>query len=207
MHDDDGQPSIALYRDRVQQRVLSELLGLCKGMICDGTVNEAEAGGLRRWVAGNTAMLREYPGSVLAERLERIYADGRVDPEEQRELSDFLLDLTGETAEREQPMNLSTRLPLDVPPPPVLFQGQEYVFTGKMLYGTRRRCEEVATARGATVHNTVTKRTNYLVVGPIASAAWLESTHGRKILSAVELRASGHPIRIVAEEHWIRHLQ
>ncbi len=175
-------------------------------MICDGSVTAAEADGLRRWLAGNPAVITGYPGSVLAKRLLQIFADGRVDPDEQRELSGLLLDLAGETEERDQPLNLSTRLPLDDPPPPVLFADHEYVFTGKMLYGTRNQCQEAARQRGATVHTTVTRRTRYLVVGPIASAAWVESTHGRKILKAVELRNAGHPIRIVTEEHWLKHL-
>ena len=33
--------------------------------------------------------------------------------------------------------------------------------------------------------------------------AWLESTHGRKILRAIELRQAGSQIAIVAEEPWI----
>jgi hypothetical protein len=54
---------------------------------------------------------------------------------------------------------------------------------------------------------TVTKRTNFLVIGPIASSAWLESTHGRKILRAVELRGEGLPLRIVSEEAWIHAIE
>jgi hypothetical protein len=36
-------------------------------------------------------------------------------------------------------------------------------------------------------------------VPPIASAAWIESTHGRKILKAVALKDAGLPIHIVAK--------
>jgi len=54
------------------------------------------------------------------------------------------------------------------------------------------------------VGTAVTRRTNSLVIGPIASRAWLESTHGRKILRAVELRSEGLPVRIVSEEAWIQ---
>ena len=67
--DEDGQPPPGLFRQRVAQRQVSELLGLCKGMICDGEVTEGEATSLRRWLAGNPNVLGGYPGSVLGKRL------------------------------------------------------------------------------------------------------------------------------------------
>jgi hypothetical protein len=76
-----------------------------------------------------------------------------------------------------------------------------------MLYGTRRECERKVIELGGRVRDTVTRRTNFLVIGPIASSAWLESTHGRKILRAVELRSNGLPLRIVSEEAWIRAIE
>jgi NAD-dependent DNA ligase len=205
--DDDGQPAPALYLERVHRRLISELLGVCKGIICDGQVTEGEAMALRRWVAGHPDVLIGYPGKVLAERLVRIFADGHVNREEQAELAELLEAITGETPSHDQPLNLSATLPLDSPPPTILFDGYEYVFTGRMLYGTRRQCEQTVMERGARVGGSVTSRTGFLVVGPMASKAWLESTHGRKILRAVELRSEGHPVRIVAEEAWIHALE
>src|SRR5262249_33544424 len=40
--DDHGQPPKALYGPRVAKRLVSELLGLCKGMVCDGEISEGE---------------------------------------------------------------------------------------------------------------------------------------------------------------------
>jgi len=202
--DADGQPPKALYGPRVAKRLVSELLGLCKGMVCDGEISEGELAGLKRWLAGHSDAVLTYPGRTVAERLLRIYADGVVTPDERAELNELLLDLTGETEEHDQPLNLSTRLPFDEPPPTIRFESLEHVFTGRMLYGTRRECEQKVLDRGGQVGKTVTRRTNFLVIGPIASRAWLESTHGRKILRAVELRSEGLPLRIVSEESWIQ---
>ena len=201
--DKDGQPPRQFYQARVAERVISELLGLCKGMVCDGEITEGEAAGLTRWMQANPDAAGQFPGSVLADRLMRIFADGRVDSDERTELLELLREVTGEPPTMDEPMNLSTRLPLDTPPPLVVFAGQEYVFTGKMLYGTRRQCEQVVAERGGRAHNAVTKRTDYLVIGHMGSAAWKESTHGTKIIRAVELKAEGVPVRIVAEECWV----
>jgi len=204
--DDDGQPPKALDSDRIVQRQMSELLGLCKGVICDGHVTDGEAEGLRRWLVGNPDVIEEYPASVLAARLMSIFKDGHVDEEERTDLESLLMELTGETAAHNQPLNLSTRLPFDDPAPAILFVGYEHVFTGRMLYGTRKQCEQIVLGRGGRVGSGVTERTNYLVIGPIGSAAWLHSTHGRKILRATELRSAGKLIRIVSEEAWIQAL-
>src|SRR2546428_2926008 len=205
--DDHGQPPKALYGPRVAKRLVSELLGLCKGMICDGEISEGELASLKRWLAGHPDAAVLYPWKTVAERLLRIYDDGIITPDERKELNELLLDLTGETEAHDQPLNLSTRLPFDEPIPSILFDGHEHVFTGRMLYGTRRDCERKVVDRGGRVGKTVTKRTNFLVIGPIASSAWLESTHGRKILRAVELRSEGLPLRIVSEEAWIHAIE
>src|SRR5262245_2671451 len=169
--DDHGQPPKALYGPRVARRLVSELLGVCKGMICDGEVTEGELLALRRWLAGHPDATRLYPGNTVAKRLLRIYEDGSVTPDERQELNELLLDLTGETEERDQPLNLSTRLPFDEPTPTILFKGNVHVFTGRMLCGTRQVCEMKVVDRGGRVDKTVTRRTNFLVIGPIASSA------------------------------------
>lgn len=118
--DDHGQPPKALYAPRAAKRLVSERLGLCKGMICDGEVTEGEVAALKRWLAGHPDAARLYPGKTVAERLLRIYADGVITPDERQELNELLLDLTGETEDHDQPLNLSTRLPFDEPTPTIL---------------------------------------------------------------------------------------
>ncbi len=176
-------------------------------MICDGKISEGESDALQRWLAGHGDAARLYPGNIVAERLRRIYKDGSVNDDERQDLYALLLDLTGETEEHDQPLNLSTRLPFDEPTPAILFEDHEHVFTGRMLYGTRQVYERKVVERGGRVGTNVTKRTSFLVIGPTASSAWLESTHGRKILRAVELRSEGLPLRIVSEEAWIHAIE
>lgn len=205
--DEDGQPPASFYVARVAERAISELLGLCKGMVCDGVITEGEAEGLRRWMRANPDAVGSYPANVLSHRLLRIFEDGTVDEEERGDLLDLLRAVTGDTADMDQPLDLATRLPLDDPPPALTFAATEYVFTGKMLYGTRRNCEAAVIARGARVGSTTTKRTDVLVIGTLGSAAWKESTHGTKIIRAVELKDAGYPILVVNEEHWVTQLQ
>lgn len=48
--------------------------------------------------------------------------------------------------------------------------------------------------------------THYLVIGDIGSAAWMHSTHGRKIEAAVELLERGTGIAIISEAHFMKSL-
>jgi NAD-dependent DNA ligase len=200
-------PAHALYRDRVADRLVAELLGVCKGLVCEGVVSDGELLGLRRWIGAHPGVQHGYPGSVLTSRLLHVFEDGVISDGERAELSEVLMDLTGETLDHHQPLNRSTRLPLDHPVPTILFDGREHVFTGRMLYGTRSQIARLVTDRGGRVGSTVTRQTDYLVVGPIGSRAWLESTHGTKILRALELRTGGHAVHIVAEDAWIEALE
>ena len=71
-----------------------EMIGLAKGFICDGTLNDAEARALREWLVGNSRLLDTMPASLLGERLLRAFEDGAVDDIERQELTAILLDIT-----------------------------------------------------------------------------------------------------------------
>jgi NAD-dependent DNA ligase len=131
-----------------------------------------------------------------------------VPADEQEELKALLCDLVGEPEDFSGTMNDRGRLPFDDPPPTVFFENKEFVFTGIFAFGKRDRCAAEVTARAGRFSNNVTSRTDYLVVGMIASPDWVQSTHGRKIEAAVEIREAGRrPISIISEEHWIVAMQ
>ena len=54
------------------------------------------------------------------------------------------------------------------------------------------------------VASNVSRRTNYVVVGTMASPAWIEQNFGRKIQKAAELAESGDAeIAVVREPDWV----
>lgn len=202
--DGHGQPlARGLNAARRADRDLSELLGLIRGITADGAVNDAEAKVLQRWLDANPDVRDEWPASVLADRLARIFADGRIDEEERAELLDLLHQTTGDRPEVPEGQRGATRLPLDDPAPTLIHVDQVYVFTGKFLYGTRSACERAVIERGGRCASSISGKVNVVVIGTLGSQDWIQSSHGRKIEAAVDLRGSGHPITIVAEEHWV----
>ena len=205
--DDDGQPVKPLYVHRLVERQIAEMLGLARGIVCDGVVSDGEIVALRQWLQTNADVTATYPGDQLARRVLKALQDGVIDEDERKELNEFLTALVGEPERGTGSMRDPTRLPLDNPAPTMLFDAHEYVFTGMLAAGTRKWAERQVIERGGVCGGSVTKHTNYLVIGILASEAWIQSTHGRKIERAVSLKNEGHPIRIVAEEHWLEAIE
>jgi NAD-dependent DNA ligase len=129
----------------------------------------------------------------------------------QRELFFILMDdrylPNGKTTAKRKNQGMRFQfLPLSKPAPPIFFQDQQFCFTGRFAWGSRKQCEAETRSRGGSTQVNVTQETNFLIIGSIGSRDWLHSTHGRKIEYAQKLTSSEFPIAIVSEEHWVDHL-
>jgi len=71
-----------------------EMIGLAKGLICDGCLTDAETLALRQWLVGNSAVLDTEPVSRLGVRLLRACEDGVLDETERRDLTAILIDVS-----------------------------------------------------------------------------------------------------------------
>lgn len=201
--DDHGQPSNILFNWRQRsERDISELLGLAKGVLADGVVNEEEAKYLLAWSENHPGSVAKWPVSLIFSRLKQVFDDGRVDDAERHELKTLLSALIGGTESIILGYDASTQLPLDNPPPLICWHEEVFVFTGRFAYGTREHCEREVISRGGLCESNVTRRTSFLVLGTFGSRDWRQTSYGRKIERAVQLRDSGFPLRIVGEDHW-----
>lgn len=200
----DEQTYNRLNGDRLQSRQIDELIGLARGLTADGSINQSEVEFLETWLASNLAISHQPLIATLYDRIRDILADGIADAEECKDLfaalnafasGDMVL---GEAAK-------ATSLPLCQPAPPVIFEGKSFCFTGTFSFGQRKHCEEAVVSRGG-AGGSLTKSTNYLVIGAYATESWKHSSFGNKILKAVEMRGYGQLISIVSEDHWAAHL-
>lgn len=192
-----------LNGDRLQSRQVDELIGLARGLIADGALNEAEVRCLETWLAANLAISHQPLIALLYDRVRGILADGIADKDECDDLLAALTTFTGDADLGEAPK--ATTLPLCHPAPTLTFVGKQYCFTGTFSFGQRKHCEEAVNERGGT-SGSLTRRTDVLVIGAYATDSWKHSSFGNKILKAAEMRAEGTPISLVSEQHWVRHL-
>lgn len=201
--DNHGQPlNRAFNAKRIKDRGVDELLGLCKGLIADGAVNEAEASFLLEWLDANKCVATTWPGNVLYPRIYDFLRDGVLDAQEQAELFDLLTKATG-TVPGTSGITASCGLPFDHPVPEIVIENHAFCLTGRFAYGSRTQCAEEILNLGGWVHPTVLKSTQYVVVGTLASRDWAHSSYGRKLESALDWKQKGAETVIVAEDRWM----
>lgn len=190
--------------DRLTSRQIDELVGLARGVAADGHLNQAEAEFLQKWLAANQAVSDQPLVRTLYERINEVLADGSLDPDESAALLETLNAFSRRDFELGEVLKPST-LPLCEPPPPLSFEGRVFCFTGTFIFGQRKDCERAVAERGATF-GSLTRRTDFLVIGAYATDSWKHSPFGNKILKACAMRDEGGLISIIAEEYWTQHL-
>lgn len=187
---------------RVQDRLIDELIGISRGVIADGMVDEKEAIFMGQWIENHREIADRWPVNIVYARITEMLKDGILQSDEQQELLATLRDLTGDSTLFQDEAR-STSLPLDRPEPDIDFEGSTFCLTGRFVFGSSIDCEETISELGGEIVQNPGKDTDYLVIGELSSPDWVHTTFGRSIEKAVELREAGHPIKIVSEEHWV----
>ena len=182
---------------------IQSLIGIVSGLVCDGQLNDSEISYLSTWIAENQELADVFPATIIFRRVREVLADNLITAEERDHLLKEFQELSGnrfhETGAA-QPEAISS---IFKPNAQVSFQNKVFVFTGEFLWGTRRECFKAVEKRGAIAKDSVTKDTNFLVIGAMASPDWIAANFGRKIQKAVDMSNSKkHDIAIIQEDTW-----
>lgn len=210
-----------LGKARIQSRDISELIGLCMGVLADGTVNIQEAAFILKWLNNHPQILDIWPADYLYGTLSGVLANGKLSSEDEGELLDVMVAITGvpitiaipisprggrEQQTLERTVSSPATLPLNEPEQGMVLEGAFIVLTGNFLYGSRADCEAAVKRNGGTPQKRVMRTTKYLVIGEVGSESWAHSSFGRKIEAAVAAKDAGQDIYIVSESFWAKHL-
>lgn len=194
---------VNMSRDRIATRQVDTLIGLAKGIVLDGIVDQREAEFLRDWLVANHAVLDNPVIGTLMHRVGAMLEDNVLDADEAAELLATLRAFTGEAPEATGELLRSSTLPCDEPPPTVTVEGRVFCFTGTCATGTRRDCQNIVRNLGGEVASGVTLKLDYLVLGAYVTDSWVHESFGRKIEKAIEYRdVKGTGLAIVSEHHW-----
>jgi hypothetical protein len=147
--DNHGQPlNQAFNANRRANRAISELIGFLRGIIADQYVSECECEQLAKWLVANREIADIWPVSALVERIDRIYQDGVADEQERTDLADLVAQIVGHQDDETLSFG-PTDLPLTAPEPTIVFDGNEFVLTGKFLYCANARSVTGVVVAGA----------------------------------------------------------
>jgi NAD-dependent DNA ligase len=205
--DEHGQPPKWVNAGRIDDRTLTELIGMVRGIAADDIVNPLEIAALRDWLVGNKHLLQDdYVAAALINRIDKIFKDDFADAEECEDFLDLLHDILGGDRFDPHVHSKSTHLPLDLPFPEIKFDCMEFCVTGKFVFGTRKEVVRTIEENGGVFKPNVVQSLNYLVVGVIGSRDWIQSIHGRKIEQAKAYKKRGLDIKIVSEDHFVKTL-
>jgi hypothetical protein len=94
--------------------------------------------------------------------------------------------------------------------PEIAFKDRTFLFTGKMVWGSRSNATRLIEGLGGVVSTSkaVTPKINYLVLGEDPEKGWTALLHGGKLVDAVcrKIADEDFPLCIVLESYFIDHL-
>lgn len=81
----------------------------------------------------------------------------------------------------------------------MVFEGKTFCITGVLQRGNRENLHRDIIKLGGIPTDSLTKKTDYLIVGDNGNPAWAFSCYGRKVEKAINLRKEGHTIMLIHE--------
>jgi len=183
---------------------LQTLQGICHGVLADGLINDEEVKSLDKWLEDNDHLSSYYPYDELRSLIISVLSDGKIDAQERLRLMAYFNEFVNLTdAELSSKIKLETA---DVTisgictvDPNVVFTGKTFCFTGLSKKAKRSEIARQIISLGGFFSNTITKTTDYLIVGDDGNPCWAFACYGRKVEVAVGLRKQGNQISLIHE--------
>lgn len=183
---------------------LQTLQGICHGILSDGVISDQEIIDLDIWLNNNEHLNTHYPYDEIRSLILSILSDRKITDEERLVLMAYLkqfVNLTDKSIEKkieDSTMNVNIS-GLCSSSPTVEFDGKTFCITGILKHETKDKLKEKIEALGGLPVDSVTKKTDYLIVADNENPAWAFSCYGRKVEKAVNMRKEGHRITLIHE--------
>lgn len=182
------------------------LQGLMHGILSDGKITDEEILSLKNWLNDNDHLTAIYPYDELYSIILTIVSDGVITEDERDLLQVFFSEFVdvNSLVAVDQERLLEIKRDFNIGGicaicPDITFESKRFCFTGKSSKTDRKSIEEILSVLNGVFHNSVTKTTDYLIIGNEGNPCWAFSCYGRKVEKAINMRKSGAPITIVHE--------
>jgi len=212
LKDQHGQPA-QMFRPNIENNIskaFDRLIGLCLGILADGELNPNEANFFQNWVDQIAELEPIWPFPEISNELHNIFSNGGSEGEKTDQVKQLIEKILGSDHGNDESIldRYSSDLPLNSPPPSkIVFEGSQFVLTGRFEFGTRAKVIDIIEEqKGCVKDGFPNKDTSYLVIGSYVSRDWYYTSYGRKIERAIELRSDGYPIAIISESQWKENL-
>lgn len=166
---------------------LRELKNISQDIINDNNVSLEEIIYLNEWLSKNESLAGNYPYDKIYSFCQTILLDGIIEESEQNDLLLLLSEFV-------DPIN-SCQCDCQI-----IFKNSIFCLTGNFTIGTKEDIAEKIMSLGGICKNTITKKTNYLIVGGAGNDNWKFGNYGSKVSKALEMQDKGLPILILKED-------
>jgi NAD-dependent DNA ligase len=182
---------------------MQRLHGLMAGIVSDNAISEDELRGLSAWLAEHEHLRTCWPYDEVDSLITGILRDGRIDDSERIQLHNFFGEFVAladnRTLVSPQLIQGGSFLGLCAVCPEMSFEGRRFVFTGASSKYSRTQFRSAVERLGGRVSESVSNKTDYLVIGADGNPCWAFACYGRKVEMAVTLRKQGARLLLVHE--------
>lgn len=183
---------------------LQILQGICHGILADGEINDREIYDLQQWLNENEHLNTYYPYDEIRTLIVSILSDKKIDEDEKIILMAYFKQFVN--VQNHEIKNMIEKKTHDVniaghctSEPDVSFENKTFCITGVLKRGNREALHRDIIKLGGFPTDSLTKKTDYLIVGDNGNPAWAFSCYGRKVEKAINMRKDGHTIMLIHE--------
>ncbi|MFF2876151.1 BRCT domain-containing protein [Gottfriedia sp. NPDC057991] len=209
MQTDDFNEFYDLVTSSIQQ-----LEGILHGVLSDNELSDLEIKQLKAWLDERAFLKGTYPFDEIDSLIMSVLEDGVITEDERQSLvaffSNFIDAKQSYNLNEEEMKTLQAKYSVEgicAANPSISFSNKTFCFTGASYRAKRNDFAELITQHGGQFTNSVTKKTNFLIVGGEGNPCWAFSCYGRKVEKAVQLRKAGTQVVIVHENDFWKQLE
>ena len=170
--------------------MLKELINT---LTADGELNEQEILLLHNWMSHNLSLRGNYPFDKIFWVVENALEDGFLGSDELHMMMQLFEQALDPVAAACECVDFN-------------ILGKTFCLTGEFDFGDRPHVQMKLSQMGGIPVNSVSSKTDYLIVGNQGSEAWSSGNYGTKVKKAMELQEKGSAIQIVKEREITDHL-
>lgn len=185
---------------------IQKLQGILTGILADGIINDREIRSLSEWIGDNEQLSGTYPYDEINSLLTSILMDNKIDDKERAILEVFFSEFIDTESiinlDRNKLSKLKKEITIDglcAVCPDISIPNNTFCFTGISSKTTRNEIKDLIFSLGGTYKNTVSLKTDYLIIGNNNNKCWTFSCYGRKVEQAVNMRKKGQKIIVTHE--------
>lgn len=190
---------------------LQVLQGICHGILADGIIEDKEVSELENWLSENQHLATYYPYDEITSLITEVLSDGKIDESERTLLKRYFNEFVNlSDIELQEKINEEVK---DVriggicsKVSDIRFIDHQFCFTGTSARSSRSKIAKLIEEYGGKYVNSVSRKTNYLIVGDDGNPCWAFACYGRKVEKAINLRKEGAQILIVHENDFWREI-